>query len=659
MNRPARRVAQLALIALLVSVVRALPVRANDAWQPVSPDDLALKDNPKEPGADAMILYREVNVDARNSTVNNYIRIKIFTTKGVSDQSDIEIPYDKAQESIQGIHARTIRPDGTIVDFQGKTFDSEIAKGSGIKYLAKTFTMPDVQPGSIIEYQYREQYDDRYYQDLGWVIQSELYTRDAKFSIKPDDSSYALPLLWRGYALPPSVKIQKDGKLYTLEIHDLPGVQQELLMPPAAALEARVSFFYRDANEPDFKTPADYWKWIGKKLNSQVDHFVDKKKQLTEEVARDVSPNDAPEVKLQKLYDRAMKITNLDFQDAKSAKEAKQEQIKPNNNVEDVLDHGYGHTLDINFLFIGLARAAGFEAADVRVAPRSGLYFYPQREAASDLSDELVWVRAGSKEYYLDPSARYYSFGVLPWYESAANGIRVSKDGGDLIMTPPAVAASSTIVRHIDVSVSPDLSLAGTFKIGFTGQEAATRRYNDRDEDDAGRKKALADEVKGWLPAGSSVTVTSIADWDDMEKPVHIEGTLKVPGYASGAMQSMLMPVELFQTNEVGYFRSEKRVNEVDFDYPYERVDDLIMHAPAGYTIPAVPAAQKIDPGPISYELSASRLSDGIEVNRKLMITGIRYPKQSYFGLRNFFSIARTDDNARVLFQNAASARNN
>lgn len=659
MSRTAQRISRVTLIALLFSLVCALPARANDAWLPVSPDDLALKDNPKEPGADAMILYREVNVDAKNSTVNNYIRIKIFTTKGVSDQSDIQIPYDKAQESIQGIRGRTIRPDGTVVDFQGNTFDSEIAKGSGIKYLAKTFTMPDVQPGCIIEYQYREQYDDRYYWSLGWVIQSDLYTRDAQFSIKPDDADYALPLLWRGYLLPPSVKIQKQGTLYTLEIHDLPGVQQEPLMPRVAALEARVGFFYRDANEPDFKTAAEYWKWIGKKWNTQVDHFVDKRKQLTAEVERDVSPGDSSEVKLQKLYDRALKISNLDFQDAKSAKEEKQEQIKPNNNVEDVLNHGYGHSLDINFLFIGLARAAGFEAADVRVAPRSGLFFYPGREAASDLSAELVWVRAGTKEYYLDPSARYYSFGVLPWYESAANGLRVSKDGGEWILTPPSVAASSTIVRHVDVSLSPDMSLAGTFKIDFTGQEAATRRYDDRDEDDAGRKKVLANEVKGWLPAGSTIEVTSIADWDDVEKPVHIEGTLKIPGYASGAMQSMLMPVEIFQTNEVGYFRSEKRVNEVDFDYPYERVDDLIMHAPPGYTVPALPAAQKINPGPISYELSASRLPDGIEVKRELIITGIRYPKQSYFGLRNFFSIARTDDNARVLFQNAASARNN
>ena len=99
-----------------------------------------------------MVLYREVNVDAKEASVENYLRIKVFTQTGVEQQADIELPYNKAQESIQAIRARTIRPDGTVVEFQGKAFDKEIVKGSGIKYLAKTFTMPDAQPGCIIEY---------------------------------------------------------------------------------------------------------------------------------------------------------------------------------------------------------------------------------------------------------------------------------------------------------------------------------------------------------------------------------------------------------------------------------------------------------------------------------------------------------------------------
>ncbi|HEY6443737.1 MAG TPA: DUF3857 domain-containing protein [Candidatus Acidoferrales bacterium] len=655
-----RRIVFVSFVFLLAWAAFPRGGSAGGDWLPIPPEDLTLKDNAKQPGADAMVLYREVNVDAKEASVDNYLRIKVFTQTGVEQQADIELPYNKAQESIRAIRARTIRPDGSVVEFQGKPFDKEIVKGSGIKYLAKTFTMPDVQPGCIIEYSYREQYDDRFYWTLGWTVQYDLFTRLARFSIKPDDSSYSLPLSYRIYALPTGTPpIQKQGSLYTLEIRDLSGIEQEQLMPPPSALQARVEFYYRNRDEPESETPDQYWKRMGKTWNGQVDHFLDKKKELAAEVSQDVNGSDTPEMKLRKLYARAGKIRNLDIEDEKSQKETKQEDIKPNNNVDDVLKHGYGHGLDINFLLIGLARAAGFDAADLRVAPRSGMYFFPQRESARDLGAELVWVRAGSKDYYLDPAAHYYPFGVLPWYETAANGLRVTKDGSEIVTTPPPVAANATTVRHADLNVDSQMEITGRLEVEFGGQEAATRRYDNRDEDDSGRKKALGDEIKGWLPLGSTFEVTGVSDWDDAEKPIRVEGTLKIPSFVKSAMQRMLMPLEMFQTSEVGWFQSQKRVNEVDFTNPYERSDDLIIHLPPGYKIEALPVAQKLAPGPVSYEISATQQENTLEVKRHLLISNIRFPKESYFGLRSFFSIVRTDDNAQAMFQMAQQAKNN
>jgi len=658
MNRTGR-IPRIVIVLLFLFAAWPLATLADD-WLAIPPADVALKDNPKQPGADAMVLYREVNVDARESTVNNYLRIKIFTPAGVKSQADIEIPYDKVQESIQAVRARTIRPDGSISDFDGKTFDKEIVKGNGIKYLAKTFTMPDVQPGSIVEYKYREQFDDRYYQNLGWVVQYDLYTRLARFSIKPDDSMSALPLLSRSYLLAGNTNPQKQANgFYTLEVHDLAGIDTEPLMPAPSALRARVEFYYKNGSEPATETPDQYWKRVGKSWSSDIDHFVDKKNALAAELSRDIASGDSAETKLRKLYARAAKIRNLDIEDDKTEKETKQEQIKPNNNVEDVLKHGYGRSFDINLLFLGLVRAAGFEAADLRVAPRSGMYFFPQRESARDLDAELVWVRADSKEYYLDPGARFYPFGILPWYETATNGVRVSKDGSEMILTPVAPSVNATIERHVNVTVDSNMDMSGAIQVDFSGQEAATRRYDSRNDDEAGRRKALGDEIKGWLPEGATVEVTSIANWEDIEKPLHAEGTLKIPSFASATAQRILMPLDFLQTSELGYFQSQKRVNEVDFSYAYETIDDLVIHMPAGYRAQSVPDTQKVNPGPVSYEIAAVQLPDGLKVTRHLVINGIRYPKESYAGLRSFFSIAKTNDNAQVMFQADRSAKNN
>jgi uncharacterized protein DUF3857 len=663
MTRTARIV--FAATVLLLSLASPRRSTGGDDWQPVAQEDLALKDNPKQAGADAMILYRQVDVDAKNSTVNNYLRIKVFTQLGVTQQADVELPYLKAQESIQAVHGRTIQSDGRITEFDGKTFDKEIVKGSGIKYLAKTFTMPNVQPGSIIEYKYREQYVDqsgdiRYYWSNNWEVQTDLFTRLARFSIKPDESSYALPLRSRYYNLASTnTAIQKTGNLYTLEVRDLPGIENEPLMPSASALRASVEFYYLDESTPENESNDQFWKRTGKKWNEDVDHFLDKKKELAAEVSQDVASSDSAETKLRKLYARVLKIRNLDMEDDKSKKEEKQEQIKPNNNVEDALKHGYGHELEINFLMIGLARAAGFEALDVRVASRNRKFFYPQRQASSDLNTELIWVRADSKEYFLDPSARYFPFGLLPWDEAAANGVRVSKNGSEMLMTPPLASGNASITRHADLTVSPSMEISGKLQVDFTGLEGAYLRINNRDDDAAGRKKVVEDEIKGWLPVGSTFEVSAVNNWDDVEQPIHVEGTLTVPSFVKGAMQRMLMPLELFQTSEVGSFQSQKRVNEVDFSYPYEKTDDLVIHAPPGFKALGLPDPQKIAPGPVSYEISASPLPDGIEVKRHLVINGIRYPKESYPALRNFFSLVRTNDNAQVMLQSSQSAKSN
>ena len=57
------------LFLLLACLAEALfcprAARADD-WLPVAPEDLALKDNPASPGVDAMVLYRNSFVSARD-----------------------------------------------------------------------------------------------------------------------------------------------------------------------------------------------------------------------------------------------------------------------------------------------------------------------------------------------------------------------------------------------------------------------------------------------------------------------------------------------------------------------------------------------------------------------------------------------------------------
>ena len=661
MNRTQRFVCVSAFAFLFLSVAAIAPrtSSAGDDWLPITPADLALKDNPASRGAHAMILYRSSDMDSKESSVHEYIRIKIFTQEG-ANEADVELPFNKKQVNILDIRGRTIHPDGSIVNFEGKAFEKTIVKASGVKYLAKTFTLPDVHPGSIIEYKYREQGDPHYYVNESWTITSHLYTRDAHFIIRPDSSTYAAPLMYRPYGLPAgTAPARQPNGTYTMDIHDIAGLQQEEYMPPDRVLQVHVDFYYVNPSDPQKETQAAFWNRKGKTWSDEVDRFVNKKSALEADLSHTVSADDSPDVKVRKIYARVQKIRNLSMEDAKSEKEQKQEQLKPNNNVEDVLKHNYANVRELNYTFVGLARTAGFSAAEVFVAPRHVNFFFPEMQDTSQLADDVVWVHAGTQDYYLDPAASTYPFGILPWYESNTRGIRCSKAGGELVTVPPSPPTQATTVRTAELEIDSDGEATGKLHVEFTGQLAAYRRELHREADEAGLRKSLGEEIQKWLPAGSSFEVATLTNWDNKELPLLVEGIAKIPNFGTAAGRRMLVPASPFKVQQAAAFQPEKRLYPVYFNCPSEEIDDVKLRVPAEFKIESVPPAKQVKPGVVSYEISAAQQGSVVEVKRLLVLDGLVFPVSNYPTLRNFFNAVKTNDDAQIVLQNAESAKNN
>lgn len=648
--------------AILIAMFGAVTVRpspAKDEWLPISPADLALKDNPASPGSDAMILYRESDIDAQLAAFHEYIRIKIFTQQG-THAGDVELPFLKGVDNIEEIRGRTVHADGSIANFEGKTLDKEVVKASGYKFLARTFELPDVQPGSILDVKFRDQYNTDYkFLNFTWNISNYLFMREGHFSIKPNPYAF-YGFSFRQYGLGASQhpEEQKD-KSYTLVVHDVKGIEDEQYMPPENALRMRVKFFYITASVPSTETNEQYWNRMGKTWNEEMEKFIDKKKTLSSDLASTVSPGDAPEVKLQKIYARVQKIRNLAFEQRKSKKEMKEEEIKPIANVEDMLKRGYGNPFQLNYLFIGLARAAGFEATELRVTSRNDSFFLSQVKDATQLDAQLVWVRAGGKEYYLDPSDLTYPFGLLPWYEAGAKGLRVSKDGGQIVETPLPPSSASTIARHGDFKISEEGELSGELRVEYGGQAAAVRRGENYTEDEVGRKKKMEKAIQDSLPSGAFFELTKLTDWENFNKPLVVEGTVKLTAYGSAAGRRMLVPASPFEVPQAKAFQGSRRVNMIYFHYPNEITDELQFHAPTGYTVETLPAVQEVNAGALKYNLSITQQAGSVAVKRQLVTSVILIPVQSYPALRQFFSTVKSDDEAQVVLQNTQNARNN
>src|SRR5260370_40204636 len=149
---------------------------------------------PHAPGASAILLYRQVDRDDNGPTEHTYARIQLLTEEG-RKFADVELPFYKGTENVRAIHARTIHSDGSVVDFNGTIYDKPIIQARAVKLLAKTFTMPDVQVGSIIEYRYKHDFEPGYVFNSNWVLSEDLFTKYAKFSLDPY-RRYAMSYSW-------------------------------------------------------------------------------------------------------------------------------------------------------------------------------------------------------------------------------------------------------------------------------------------------------------------------------------------------------------------------------------------------------------------------------------------------------------------------------
>ncbi len=246
------------LIALFVCLLCLAPTSALpvfEDWKPIDPAELSLKSSTVEKEADAEGLFWEVRIDDNpdgNLIFSHYIRVKVFTDRGRESQSRIDLEYGKmfgTEIKIQDIAARTIKPDGSIVELKkGDIFERTIAKASGLKIKARSFAMPGVEPGCIIEYRWREvrvRSDANY---LRLQFQRDIPVRRVQYLVKPyqyEGASFN-SITMHGTSSP---WVKEKNGFYSTTMTNMPAVQEEARMPPEDQVKTWMLVYYASGDK--------------------------------------------------------------------------------------------------------------------------------------------------------------------------------------------------------------------------------------------------------------------------------------------------------------------------------------------------------------------------------------------------------------------------
>jgi hypothetical protein len=660
---------RLLLLACFASLLLSPALFAIDDWQPIDPADLKLTSEPKQPGADAVILYREEIYNDLLKFQSNYVRIKILTEKGKQRWSDVEVQYDRGSVKIGEIKARTIHADGTSIPFSGESFDKTILKGHDAtgklrNILVRAFTLPQVEVGSIIEYKYTLRWDDLYYMGSNWMVQDELYQRKAVFKYFPfnfgSTSTYLqdgrgrnlnnvswVPFLPAGSVQPKYREDRIQGNVIEMVIEQVPAFLEEEYMPPSDQLKYSVRFFYTNGGSAS-QGADDFWKQEAKYWEKDVEKFIGHRDRMAAAAAQMVAATDTPEQKARKIYAEVQKLENLSYARERTGAENKSNKLPV--SAEEVLNQKRGYRSDINRLFIALARGAGLSAYAMNVSTRDRWLFQRMILNGDQLNSEIAIVEISGKEIFLDPGTKFCPYGFLYWKRTGVQGMRQTSSGKiEFARTPQPDYKDNMVNRTGTMKLSESGELTGKVNVLFFGQEGIDHRLEGLRNDEQQRKKDLEDELKRSLPGGSTVILEQVTNWDDATKPLVARFDVSVPQFASSAGKRLLVPTTLFRARNTQPFAHPTRVQPVYFSYPYMDVDGLTVHLPDTVQVEQLPKMEKDTHDFAAYLTNPTSDKQILQFHRELLMGGFVFPVKDYPEIKTFYEHVNAGDEQQAI----------
>jgi hypothetical protein len=647
---------------LWFAITLAIPiiVGAAEEWQPISPQDLSMTSEPKAPGAAAVTLYRQVDRDDDRGSETDYVRVKILSESARDKYSNLRLQYFGDQQTIDDIQARTIHTDGSVYPFDGRVSDEPDGAQNGRVRRAKIIPLPNVEVGSIVEYRWHMRirgavtpFYTRVYNSQ-WILNDDLFTREARFSLRlPDNISvrYSWPVGLPVGAQPPV----ESKRVVSMLVHDVPAFVSEEFMPPVNVLRMRVDFNYTSDRKP-ISDPDAFWTHYSKVAARYIDGYAGHGGAMNKALATIVNPGDSDETKLRKIYARVQQIHN-DSYDPPAISILPGNSIELNDDVADLWNHQHAQNWQLTWLFLGLVRAASFEADPVMLSTRNLIFFNKTALEQEQLNGNAVRVKLGSKEIFADPGAAFTPFGALPWYETAVEGLRVTKDGGEWIATALPSASASRVVRRATLQLSSDGTLRGSVTVRYSGIEAQSVRLRERAEDAEARTKYLEAQLQAAIPAASDVKLTNAPDWSRDDEDLVAEYTLKIDGWAQGAGQRTLFTAGLFSAQERGVFTHDARVQPIYFEFPYQHTDEVDIALPADLRVGALPEHKYTEFETAHYSFSAERSNGGLHLRRDLSSDLLLVGAKFYPQIRDFYQAIRAGDAEQIVLVHGSAAR--
>lgn len=627
--------AKLGLLSFILAVSLSYSTRAQDKdWRPITPAELAAKTPIVEPDADAEAIFWEVRIDDSSSddvSRKHYVRVKIFSERGREKFSKFDIPFTKRMK-IKDLAARVIKADGSIVEInKNDIFEREIIRANGVKVKAKSFAIPNIEPGVIVEYRYKETTEDAGASGMRLQFQRDIPVQNLAYYYRP----YRGEPRYQMYNFS-GTKFNKDKDGYYLaQRTNVPALKSEPRMPPedtvrpwmlltgtglgiTSASPYSISFTIKDPSNQ-----ALYWGGVASEyagVNKLMEKPSDDIKKATSQL---LAGTTSATEKLIKIYEFCQKeIANTEFDPSITADQrSKLPEVKSAN---DAFKKKTGSAMFIDLLFGSMTTAAGFETRIALLGDRSEMLFNPKMTNDSFIRPGGIGVLVDNKWKVFNPGSKFAPYGMLPWYEEGGWAMLVGPKEYTWEQTPFTNHIRSNKKRTAKLNLLSDGTIEGDVVMEYTGHPALTYRLDNYDDAPATRESNLKNEITGQLST-AEVSNISIENLEDSSKPLIFRYKVRVPNYAQKTGKRLFLQPGYFESGKGALFAAADRKYDIVFSNPWSDTDNVEITWPEGYELDNADA-----PADQGDTQNISSLKTRVEVVKADRL--MKYRREFYFG---------------------------
>ncbi|MYB01608.1 DUF3857 domain-containing protein [Candidatus Poribacteria bacterium] len=636
------------------------------------------------PDDGAVILWDsvDINIDEKSRYIYSTRRVaKIFNEDG-KGLAEISIPYMRGRDDVTIHHARTLTPDGRVVELDTNEIIRDVpppsAVDAGLYVDARLMysTLPEVSDGCIIDYAYSTN-------NLGHVMQGEFW-RQVYFQGQQPVQYYRFTvhipkkkqLHYQVSGAPAAATDSESGsafldikptttennytRTYIFQARDVPPLKDEYLMPAPQDLAYNISISSLDS----WDKLATWYATLIREQDEITPKIEEKTKQL-------LSGTWSRKEKIKRLYEYV--ATNIRYLGYELGIWA----IKP-YPADFVLKVGAGDCKDKTTLLSTMLSSVGIDSypvlisagdmrgvnahladggSEVEAVPSLAYFNHMILVVEGDKDDELIW---------LDPTAETCAFGDLPAGDQDRWTLIINPrfltedkttertDGGiqnELyrFQKSPALDATSNLKRvHTHVKVKKDLSVSVRQELTVTGSFNMKLRSHLGHLQTAEEKSEFLHKALE-LDARAKIEDFKVSKLSELDGELEVELTWSCKEYLYAIGSQFVLELPLVKHPYAELLSEERRMYPAAIGKALTLEDKITVSTEAPFKIDIVPEEQTLKTEVAEIQLRYSKSKRKAEMHQTIRFLTPRVTPDYILHLKDVVRIASNRGTKRFI----------